>query len=123
MKSGNAKAPLALMRMVPDGPDHPSAEQMREIEAYVGTLDVPTEIVWGTRDPILGQGLPVMQALFPDARVTETDAGHFLQEEVPVEIAAAIQRVHDQILAANEQAGEANDMQDDDSNSSEGNTE
>jgi haloalkane dehalogenase len=29
----------------------------------------------------------------PTARVTETQAGHFLQEEVPVEIAEAIERV------------------------------
>ena len=123
LESGNAKAPLALMRMVPDGPDHPSAEQMREIEAYVGTLDVPAEIVWGTRDPILGQGMPVMQGLFPDAGVTETEAGHFLQEEVPVEIAAAIQRVHDQIQAAGEAAGEQDETQEDDPTPTEGNTE
>ena len=30
-------------------------------------------------------------------RVTETEAGHFLQEEVPVEIAAALLRIVDQI--------------------------
>jgi haloalkane dehalogenase len=96
-ESGNAKAPVALMRMVPDGPDHPSAEQMREIEAYVSGLDVPVEIVWGMKDPILGPALPVMQASFPGAPTTETDAGHFLQEEVPVEIAAAIMRVADQL--------------------------
>ena len=96
-QSGNKKAPLALMRMVPDGPDHPSAERMQFIESYVRGLDVPTEIVWGVNDPILGPGLPLMQELFPDARVTETQAGHFLQEEVPVEIAAAILRVVDAV--------------------------
>ena len=32
LDSGNAKAPLALMRMVTDGPDHPSAAAMRRIE-------------------------------------------------------------------------------------------
>lgn len=98
-ESGNAKAPVALMRMVPDGPEHPSAEQMREIEAYVATLDIPAEIVWGMNDPILGSALPAMQANFPNAAVTETEAGHFLQEEVPTEIAAAVLRVVDQILA------------------------
>lgn len=92
---GNAKAPVALMRMVPDGPEHPSAEQMRTIEAYVAGLQVPVEIVWGTNDPILGPGLAAMQQNFPDAPVLETDAGHFLQEEVPAEIAAAILRVVD----------------------------
>ena len=88
--SGNGKAPLALMRMVPDGPDHESADEMVAIEAYARSLDVPIEIVWGMKDPILGPSLPTMTDLFPDAPVLETDAGHFLQEEVPEEIAAAV---------------------------------
>lgn len=91
--SGNIKAPLAMMRMVPNGPGHPSAERMRFIEQYVATLDIPVEIVWGMKDPILGQLLANMTLNFPDAPVTETEAGHFLQEEVPGEIAAAILRV------------------------------
>jgi haloalkane dehalogenase len=95
--SGNAKAPLALMRMVTDGPDHPSAAQMRQIEAYVEGLDIPAEIVWGLNDPILGSALPIMKANFPDARVTETQAGHFLQEEVADEIAAAIMRLVERV--------------------------
>ena len=104
LESGNAKAPVALMRMVPDGPDHPSAEQMREIEAYVASLSVPVEIVWGTQDPILGQALETMQQTFPNAPVTETAAGHFLQEEVPVEIAEAILRVASRIEADQQDA-------------------
>jgi len=99
IEDGNEKAPLTLMRMVPDGPAHPSSEQMRQIEAYVQGLDVPAEIVWGISDPILGKGVGVMQANFPDALVTETKAGHFLQEEVPDEIAAAIMRVIDRVAA------------------------
>lgn len=85
------------MRMVPDGPDHPSSAQLRDIQAYVRSLDVPAEIVWGMKDPIFANALPTMQGFFPNARVTETSAGHFLQEEVPVEIAAAIMRVVEQI--------------------------
>lgn len=91
--SGNKKGPLALMRMVPTGPDHPTSKPMSEIEAYARSLDVPTEIVWGMRDPILARLLPAMTAMYPEARVTETQGGHFLQEEVPVEIAAAVERV------------------------------
>lgn len=98
--SGNAKAPLALMRMVSDGPDHPSSTQMRQIEAYVQTLNVPAEIVWGVKDPILGPQLEGMKRNFPDARVTETQAGHFLQEEVPEEIAAAVMRLVEQVAPA-----------------------
>jgi haloalkane dehalogenase len=103
-ESGNVKAPVALMRMVTDGPQHPSAEVMREIEAYVGGLDIPAELVWGMNDPILAGGLPQMRANFPEAPVLETGAGHFLQEEVPGEIAAAIVRVLDAVLASREDA-------------------
>jgi pimeloyl-ACP methyl ester carboxylesterase len=93
IESGNKKGPLALMRMVPTGPDHPTSKPMSAIEAYAHTLDLPTEIVWGMRDPILARILPTMTAMFPEARVTETQAGHFLQEEVPSQIADAIERV------------------------------
>lgn len=91
--SGNNKAPLALMRMVPESPDHPSTARLRLIEAYVRKLNVPAEIVWGMNDPIFATALPVMRSYFPQARVTETQAGHFLQEEVPEVIAAAVLRV------------------------------
>ena len=96
-ESGNSKAPLAMMRMVTDGPNHPSAPAMRKIERYVGTLEIPAEIVWGMNDPILGKALPVMKENFPTAQVTETEAGHFLQEEVPVEIAQALLSVLEKV--------------------------
>ena len=98
LESGNHKAPLAMMRMVTDGPDHPSAPAMSIIENYVKGLDIPAEIVWGMNDPILAKGLPGMKRNFPHAPVTETEGGHFLQEEVPSEIAAALLRVIDRIL-------------------------
>jgi pimeloyl-ACP methyl ester carboxylesterase len=93
--SGNAKATLALMRMVADGPDHSSSPALRDIERYVEGLDIPAELVWGMNDPILARGLPVMEKIFPSAPVIETEAGHFLQEEVPEIIAAALMRVVD----------------------------
>ena len=97
VESGNDKAPLAMMRMVPDGPDHPTTPAMRVIEQYVQGLEIPSEIVWGTNDPILARELPSMKQHFPDAPIAETEGGHFLQEEVPVEIAAALMRVVDQV--------------------------
>ena len=93
--SGNGKATLALMRMVADGPDHASSPALRDIERYVEGLDIPAELVWGMNDPILGRGLPFMQEMFPTALVTETEAGHFLQEEVPEIIAGALLRIVD----------------------------
>jgi len=93
--SGNGKATLALMRMVADGPDHASSPALRNIERYVEGLDIPVELVWGMNDPILGRGLPFMQTMFPTAPVTETEAGHFLQEEVPEIIAVALMRIVD----------------------------
>ena len=98
IRSGNFKAPLALMRMVPDGPDHKSVPAMIKIEEYVRSLKIPTEIVWGMNDPILGKALPLMQKNFPEAKVTKTNAGHFLQEEVSIEIANAIKRVIDEVI-------------------------
>jgi haloalkane dehalogenase len=100
LDSGNSKAPLALMRMVTDGPDHPSTPEMRIIERYVRGLNIPAEIVWGMKDPILGSALPMMKRNFPKAPVTETEAGHFLQEEVPAKIAAALLRVIDQVQSS-----------------------
>ena len=96
--SGNYKAPLAMMRMVPDGPNHPSAPALRKIEEYVESLEIPAEIVWGMNDPILGKGLSAMKTNFPDAPVTKTNAGHFLQEEVPEVISEALMRVFSKVV-------------------------
>ena len=95
--SGNAKATLALMRMVADGPDHASSPALRDIERYVEGLDIPAELVWGMNDPILARGLPVMHKILPTAPVIETEAGHFLQEEVPEIIAAAVLRIVERV--------------------------
>lgn len=94
--SGNSKAVLAMMRMVPDGPDHRTTPQMRVIEQYVQSLDIPIEMIWGKNDPILAKELSAMKRNFPNAPITETEAGHFLQEEVPQEIAAALLRIVEQ---------------------------
>ena len=95
--SGNAKATLALMRMVADGPDHASSPALRDIERYVEGLDIPAELVWGMNDPILARGLPFMQNMLPTAPVIETEAGLFLQEEVPEIIAAAVLRIVERV--------------------------
>lgn len=93
----NNLAPLALARMVPDGPGHPSIEALARCQEFVTGFDGPLEIVWGDRDPVLGRARRHLGRLLPRARVTATQAGHFLQEEVPTEIAAALLRVASEI--------------------------
>lgn len=86
-------APLALARMVPDGPDHPSMAPLRRGQAWIESFDGPMALVWGVRDPILGRALRRHEQAFPRAPVTTTTAGHFLQEEVPLALATAIDDV------------------------------
>jgi len=86
-------APLGMARMVPNTEDHPSTAVMDRVGAWVESWEGPAALVWGLRDPILGRGLKRHKAALPQAIVTETQAGHFLQEEVPDELAAAIRAV------------------------------
>jgi haloalkane dehalogenase len=86
-------APLALARLVPTGPDHPTSRDLRKISAWIEAFTGPVRLVWGMKDPILGRALKSMRSLFPAAAVTETQAGHFLQEEVPDALTEAIRAV------------------------------
>lgn len=86
-------APLALARMVPNHPEHPTLAELTEGEAWLRAFPGPVELVWGTKDPILGRALKRHREALPHAPVTELPAGHFLQEEQPEAIAAAIRRV------------------------------
>lgn len=89
-------APLALARMVPTTLSHPTIASLGEVDAWARAFGGPVRLVWGTRDPVLGPALKGMRRLFPDAPVTTTAAGHFLQEEVPDELATAIINVQTQ---------------------------
>jgi len=93
-------APLGLARMVPARPDHPSLPTLRVIEAWACAFAGPVALVWGERDPILGRALDKHTAALPRATVTRTEAGHFLQEEVPGALAAAIVDVADRARGA-----------------------
>lgn len=83
-------APLALARLVPTGPDHPTAPFLRKVAAWGQSFRGPVHLVWGLKDPILGRLLTPTRRLFPEAQVIETQAGHFLQEEVPAALTEAI---------------------------------
>jgi haloalkane dehalogenase len=68
-------------------------EPLGRVQAFVEDFSGPSAIVWGDRDPVLGRVRSWIQKLLPRARVTATQAGHFLQEEVPDEIADAVRFV------------------------------
>lgn len=87
------QAPLGLARMVPDGLEHPSVPAMAACQRFLEQFQGPAAIVWGDRDPILGRLCRRVSRLLPTATVTRTQAGHFLQEEVPDVIADAIRSV------------------------------
>jgi pimeloyl-ACP methyl ester carboxylesterase len=89
----NRAGPLGLARMVPTSADHPSLPALREGDAWARSFKGPAALVWGEADPILGKSLKHHVAAFPNAPVTRTRAGHFLQEEVPEELARATRLV------------------------------
>jgi pimeloyl-ACP methyl ester carboxylesterase len=90
---GGHEAVVEAVRMVPHDMDHPSIPFLEEAGRAAESFDGPKAIVWGDKDPVLGKLRRRVTRQLPDAEVTVTDAGHFLQEEVPTEIAAAIRSV------------------------------
>jgi cis-3-alkyl-4-acyloxetan-2-one decarboxylase len=88
-------APLALARMVPSSLTHPSVQELQVCEEFIRGFKGPGAIVWGEKDPILGRVLRRTIELLPDAPVTRTKAGHFIQEEEPAAIARAITEVYE----------------------------
>ena len=99
-------APLATARMAVDRLGHPSIPALDEGAAFVRSFDGPKAMVWGRRDPVIARALKRTKALLGDPPVTETQAGHFLQEEVPEEIAAAVMDVALRLSRASTQATE-----------------
>lgn len=89
-KRADREAPLALARMVPDSLRHASVPALTVSDELFRTARVPLSIVWGDKDPVLGRVIHHLARLRPDATVVHTAAGHFLQEEVPDELADAI---------------------------------
>lgn len=86
-------APLALARMVPDSLTHPTVPALNQCQRYVESFRGPAAMVWGQRDPILGRLHRRVAERLPEPEVVLTQAGHFLQEEVPDVIAEAIRGV------------------------------
>ena len=95
----NNVAPLAMARMVPTTLGHPSVEPMRRAQAFVEAFEGPCAIVWGDRDPVLARAVNRLSRMLPQAPVTHTEGGHFLQEEVPDVIAGAVLKVANEAFA------------------------
>lgn len=93
LKAAGNEAVVSFVRMVPDSMDHPSVPELEKVGDLVADYDGPAAIVWGRNDPVLGRLLRRVNRALPQAEVTTTDAGHFVQEEVPDEIADAIRAV------------------------------
>lgn len=74
-KIGLARLSRLLARSVPNRAVRPSV--------------APLDVVCGLRDR-MGWALQRMRELIPRAPVAETQAGHFLQEEVPLELSDAV---------------------------------
>ena len=86
---------LAFPELVPAEPDHPNTEPMNRVRDALRTWTKPTLVIWGAEDaalpPALAHGFT---ELIPGAGepVVVDGAGHFLQEDRPDEVAAAIVR-------------------------------
>lgn len=88
MERGGRVAAGRFVQMVPDGPDHPEAERLREVEAAIPKLGhVPVHVLWADRDPVMppkfverwqksGLRIESVEHVAPEA-------GHFWQEDAP----------------------------------------
>jgi haloalkane dehalogenase len=84
---------IAFPELVPAEPDHPNTGPMNRVRDALRTFERPALVLWGGEDPVLP--LPVAEMfvqLLPDAAgpVVLEGASHFLQEDKPDEVAAAI---------------------------------
>jgi haloalkane dehalogenase len=83
----------AFPELVPAEPDHLNAEPMNRVREALRSWTKPTLVVWGAQDAVLP---PAMAHAFADLipgagePVILEGAGHFLQEDRPDELAAAV---------------------------------
>jgi haloalkane dehalogenase len=86
---------LAFPELVPAEPDHPNAEPMNRVREALRDWYKPALVVWGAEDRVLP---PALAHAFADLvpgtgePVVLDGAGHFLQEDKPAQLAAAMVR-------------------------------
>jgi haloalkane dehalogenase len=84
---------LAFPELVPTEPEHPNTAPMNRVRDALRDWRKPTVVVWGADDRVLPVGIAHgLAELIPGARgpVLLEGASHFLQEDAPDEVAAAI---------------------------------
>jgi cis-3-alkyl-4-acyloxetan-2-one decarboxylase len=84
---------LAFQREIPLTERDRSAPLMASIHERLSDVSVPVLLVWGMRDPVFQPVfLDQWRELFPNAQVVELpDASHYLVEDSPGEVTAAIE--------------------------------
>ena len=84
---------LAFPELVPAEPEHPNTEPMNRVRDALRGFDRPALVVWGAEDIVLPPAVAeTFVRLLPDVEgpVLIEGASHFLQEDKPDEVAAAI---------------------------------
>src|SRR5437763_3038359 len=87
---------LAFPELVPVEPDHPTAAALEPVREGLARWPKPAHVIWGGEDAVLPTAIAErFIALIPGATGPEVipGAGHFLQEDSPAKVAAAIVRV------------------------------
>jgi haloalkane dehalogenase len=88
---------LAFPELVPTAADHPSAAAMTRVQDALRSWDKPTRVVWGADDSVLPASVAErFVELIPGATeppLLVANASHFLQEDDPAAVAAAILEV------------------------------
>jgi haloalkane dehalogenase len=84
---------LAFPELVPTEPDHPNTAPMNRVRDALREWRKPALVVWGADDRVLPPAIAhALAALLPGAGepVLIDGASHFLQEDAPEDVAAAI---------------------------------
>ena len=84
---------LMFPELVPDSPDHPSAQAMLNVREALGHWDGPALVFFGDSDPIFSPRVAERLAeLIPGAELLPpvSGAGHFLQEDAGEEVGQRI---------------------------------
>jgi pimeloyl-ACP methyl ester carboxylesterase len=82
---------LAFQRDIPLTERDPSAAAIAGIHERIQGLSIPLLLIWGMRDRVFQPVfLEQWQELFPDARLVEHDASHYLVEDRPDAVSGAI---------------------------------